>query len=676
MLLLLPRSFKAQDLPPSAELKKSVNLVQVPVVVRDRKGHAVTNLNVEDFAISDNGKLQKIARFRYLQVRNGEHASERRVPQQDISGTSESSSDRASSSPSIGEEPEESHLLIVIPQLQFASRLYALRALAKGLQQHSLDNESISIIDNSSQDLPFTRDRNSLVQAVTRLQSFKMSPCQGGPWIAAAADRLLQMRSMPGRKFLLIFSDAERDPQCMTLGEFGFGNSPWALLRLALDSNVAIYPVDPRGVVPVIPGGDASTQAYFGPDEAAPGAVGVINGRLSSDLSALAAEQQSLMQVAARTGGRALTGNDLNRVFRMMQDDSSYYELAYYLPDLQADGAYHRIRVGLRRSGLQVLTKEGYRAPIPFAGLSRSQKREWLYRALLEDQPLEEIELATRSSAFFNPPSADTTIQVAVQARWWVRKSEARDRRWTMLVCVVQDEQGTVVGHFENTNFWRANDNPREASSYLQQKAAYNVIAQLKPGRYQLKMAVADLYTAIAGSCRLFFRVPEQAPPQALASSVVVGEQWVADAEGGQENADTNENPAREISRIASKGAPDPLRIENRRLVPSVDRSFAQGARVSVFVRFYPKPEDHFPESWKVSASLRDSAGNALISGAPADILMPTPGTSGIPVLYTVDLSKLQLRDGKYSAELEFASEEHKQPLRVGGWFIIDSAER
>jgi hypothetical protein len=156
---------------------------------------------------------------------------------------------------------------------------------------------------------------------------------------------------------------------------------------------------------------------------------------------------------------------------------------------------------------------------------------------------------------------------------------------------------------------------------------------------------------------------------------VVLGEQWVTDREGGQENADTNENPAREINRIASKGATDPLRIENRRLVPSVDRAFARGL-VSVFVRFYPKPEDHFPEGWKASASLRDSAGNAIISDAPADILSSKPGTSGIPVLYTVDLSKLQLRDGKYSAELKFISDERKQPLRASGWFIIDTAGR
>src|SRR5260370_38544110 len=188
MLLLLPGTLTAQHPPPSAVVKTSVNLIQVPVVVRDRKGHAITNLRVDDFTVYDNGTLQKIAQFRYLRAWNGEHASHRRAPRQEIAGTNGSSSDGASGPPQ-GDETDDPHLLIVIPQLQWTSRFYALGALAKALQQRSLDNENISIIDNSSQVLPFTRDRDSLVPAVKRLQNVKVSPCRGGPWIAAARDR-------------------------------------------------------------------------------------------------------------------------------------------------------------------------------------------------------------------------------------------------------------------------------------------------------------------------------------------------------------------------------------------------------------------------------------------------------------------------------------------------------
>ncbi len=43
--------------------KSGVNLVPVPVVVRDGKGHVVGNLGVEDFQLYDNGKLQMIFKF-------------------------------------------------------------------------------------------------------------------------------------------------------------------------------------------------------------------------------------------------------------------------------------------------------------------------------------------------------------------------------------------------------------------------------------------------------------------------------------------------------------------------------------------------------------------------------------------------------------------------------------
>src|SRR5580693_6750940 len=62
----------AQTPPPTAEvsthdtpvtLTSKVNLVSVPVVVRDRQGHALGTLNREDFQLFDKGKLQVITKF-------------------------------------------------------------------------------------------------------------------------------------------------------------------------------------------------------------------------------------------------------------------------------------------------------------------------------------------------------------------------------------------------------------------------------------------------------------------------------------------------------------------------------------------------------------------------------------------------------------------------------------
>src|SRR5579871_3492199 len=46
-----------------AVLRVHVNLVLVPVVVRDASGHAVGNLRAEDFTLLDNNKPQQIVSF-------------------------------------------------------------------------------------------------------------------------------------------------------------------------------------------------------------------------------------------------------------------------------------------------------------------------------------------------------------------------------------------------------------------------------------------------------------------------------------------------------------------------------------------------------------------------------------------------------------------------------------
>src|ERR1700720_2438196 len=46
-----------------ATFKSRVDLVMIPVVVRDGKGHTVAGLKKEDFQLFDKGKAQNISRF-------------------------------------------------------------------------------------------------------------------------------------------------------------------------------------------------------------------------------------------------------------------------------------------------------------------------------------------------------------------------------------------------------------------------------------------------------------------------------------------------------------------------------------------------------------------------------------------------------------------------------------
>jgi VWFA-related protein len=217
-------------------------------------------------------------------------------------------------------------------------------------------------VDGSSGSYPFESDGKILKRTIGRIKRVTSNPCTGGgSWLPSAVKRLAQMRSMSGRKFLVFFTDFETDRACPPGWLLRSGNSPWMLFRESLDANVAIYPIDTRASVSVVPFGSASTQAYFGPD------LGTISsGNLGGigRSTILAQESESLSEIASETGGRALVGNrDLFLAFQSIREDSACYELGYYLPDLQADSKFHSITIKLNVPGMSVLTREGYFAP-------------------------------------------------------------------------------------------------------------------------------------------------------------------------------------------------------------------------------------------------------------------------------------------------------------------------
>jgi VWFA-related protein len=661
-LLLATAALVAQDLPPSATVQRSVNLVQTPVIVEDAYGHLVTDLKSEDFEIRDNGKLQSIARFQYVVM------AQPQTPPPEHSAKAPASDDVA-----VIETPVSSavtHVLIVIPQLQWTSRQYALRAIAKALHQHLLDDMSVAIVDNSSLELPFTTDRGSLEQAVQRLLAVKLSPCNPGPWFPASLERMAQMQGMPGRKFLLYFSDVRLDPQCPPAWDLYTGASPWPLVGKALNSGISIYPVDARGVVPVVPLGDASTDMPL--PGSFMGAVDMISGGLSGAMSVEAYQRSDLLMVAAQTGGRSPAGNDLQQGFREIRQDSSYYALGYYLPDLQADGSYHRLQVTLKRPGLRVLARTGYYAPFPFGEMSRSQKREWLYQALLGNQPLGDIQIAARSSAFFNPPAPDVTVPTVVHAHWWVPAQKATRRRWMMTVGIVQNGQGEIVSRFDNTNFWHVETQARPQAGYVPEEATYNLLLQLKPGQYVLKLALADLDAAIVGSYQTAFRVSDHTPQLPAVSSLVFADKWLP-AQSTRSDENRGGDPQGEVNYLKWGTGIDPLGVGELRLAPSTAHIFTKDSQFVLFARFYPASDDGFPESWTISAVVRNSAGKVVAEAPISNVSRPVDGVPGVPVACTIDLSKYALREGSYSAELEFKTAGRKQPVQAVGHFAIQA---
>jgi VWFA-related protein len=119
------------------------------------------------------------------------------------------------------------------------------------------------------------------------------------------------------------------------------------LVQDANRANVSFYPIDPRGLVVF--------DAPIGPRRPPPPAL---------DAAILRERQNNLRTMAEETDGLAVVNQtDLSKGLRRVSDDlTSYYLIGYYSDNRALDGRFHRISVRVKRPGMQVRARKGYRA--------------------------------------------------------------------------------------------------------------------------------------------------------------------------------------------------------------------------------------------------------------------------------------------------------------------------
>jgi hypothetical protein len=121
------------------------------------------------------------------------------------------------------------------------------------------------------------------------------------------------------------------------------------LVNDANRANVSFYPIDPRGLAAF----DAPMQAD-----------GRNDVRIDQDRKNLRTRQDSMHELAVGTDGLAVMDtNDLDGGLKRISDDlTSYYLLGYYSSNTKIDGTYRQIRVRVKRPGVHVRARRGYRA--------------------------------------------------------------------------------------------------------------------------------------------------------------------------------------------------------------------------------------------------------------------------------------------------------------------------
>ena len=132
-------------------------------------------------------------------------------------------------------------------------------------------------------------------------------------------------------------------------------------VRLMARSQVAVYPIDARGLM-TSPVYDASTTRNYG----APGGKGIarMNQDQNTFTSDTQAERGTMEAMAEATGGRAFVGtNGLTAaVASAIDEGSNFYSLAYTPTNSERDGKFRKITIELAHKGPSLSYRKGYYA--------------------------------------------------------------------------------------------------------------------------------------------------------------------------------------------------------------------------------------------------------------------------------------------------------------------------
>ncbi len=413
----------APNSPPAPEVVFSVTttLVQVDAVVTDSKGHYITDLAADDFAVFDDGKPQKITNFSYVQM--GPPASAGAKPAPKPAGKSAPALPPAPAAPLHREDVRRTIVMMVDDLgLSFESMAYVQMALRKFVDRQMQPGDLVAVCRTGAGSgalQQFTADKRILLSVINSLHynlngraglSFFEPYGKAGAKSAApngAVDALNAsydvgrntifavgtlgainyivgaLREMPGRKSIVLFSDGlqlftpAQGPNrhtSMDSVEAMESNSEivMAMRKLVDRANRAgtvIYTMYSAGLETLEPGADDRVDMTGMNGQAVNGTlsslthVGAIGGR---DV-ALNAALQGLEYLAQETGGIPCEpGNDLNwGLDRVLDDQQGYYLIGFKPPSDTFDvkhGArgYHHVTVKATRPGLHVRSRTGF----------------------------------------------------------------------------------------------------------------------------------------------------------------------------------------------------------------------------------------------------------------------------------------------------------------------------
>ena len=524
-----PAEMATHDEP--AMFKARVNLVVVPVVVRDRQGKAVGSFKQEDFQLFDKGKPQFIARFSV--EKNAGHLTK-------AAG--------AAPAPSPDKPPEDKPAVDLPDRfiaylfddvhMQFGDLARSRDAAGRHIDNALRSTDRAAIFTTSGQTVQdFTDDKTLLHEALAKLrvtpisgQGLRKCPnmnyymadliinrhdqivldaaaydaleCLSLPNMQVAQqiaeqaartelplgdhetriamgvirDLVRRMAAMPGQRSIILVSGG-----FVTLAEHSTEKSE--IMDRAIRSNVLINALDARGLYTNTP--DIARQG-----------TNAVTERILQQMERETNTSQAyvMAELAAGTGATFVQNtNDLDGGFARLATAPEYYYLMAFSPqNLRMDGGFHALKVTLKNvKDVNVSARTGYYAPRHSENAIETAKRE-IEEALFSRDEMDEIPVELHTQFFKSGEnSARVSLIVKVDVKHLKFRKEA-DRNCNELTVVAGlfDRNGVYASGTRKRIEMRLKDETVEKrlDAGLTIRSSFDV----KPGTYSVRLVVRD----------------------------------------------------------------------------------------------------------------------------------------------------------------------------------------
>jgi len=575
--------------------RTGINFVRVDVILTDKNGNPISDLQPADFDVTEDGKPQKIETFKLVKL-DGGRAQAMQEPVREIRTDYDEENEAAR------DDVRLFAIFLDDYHVRRGSSLSVRKQLSTFVENNLGPSDMIGVMYplESTASVRMTRNHSAVMRGLEQFtgRKFDYQPknqyeetyahypteiverVRNQVSLSAIKGLIVHMGSLKeGRKALVLVSEGytniippqmrNADAQMPGLGNPAYGNAQagvndpnedrasW-LASLDMDSdlrdvydmanknNVAIYAVDPRGL-PVF---------EFDINEG--GGIGI-----QTDSTYLRSTMDTLRLLAENTDGRAIVNrNDLAIGMKQItRDQSAYYLIGYNSSQAPSDGKFHEIKVRVKRPGVQVRARKGYWA----------LNAEQTARALTPPKPAvpKPIEAAI-NSAVARPSRASVV-------RTWIGTSRGENGKtrvtfvWeplpkapgdradreepTRVSLMALGADGSLVFRGRVPDVAVASTAPASSvaaanASGSAARGAQRVIFEAAPGKVQLRVSVEGTGSTVLDTETREIAVPDLTSPNAmLGTPAVLRARTIPELNKLKADADAVPTASREFSR-------------------------------------------------------------------------------------------------------------------------------